>query len=436
MASYPIPPWLQSQNPAPFFLQGVNQGADIAAQQNASDRAAATMQMQRAQMEQQQRMEAFNAAQKAVQLQMSVDEQRRQRELDQARLVGITQENQAKAQEMAGRMRFQQEFGKRVAAGVDPSQALFQTLPFAPLSISAPLLAAQARNAEAEKRMLLSSALQVERNTGEKVVGQDLTVDEAARQRANAKNAALKLSAPIRTAESLIGDMETLLGRKMTDEEKALNRSVLTTNGNRAPVLDPATRSQLNVAEYAVDATERLLNEIKKHPEVKFGPGIFTFNQKTGEWIGADPETSKIAQLYNILYAGQAFAKGGKALTGTEIQTIRSEIGQPTNVNFVSQLETARGQYISNLGKGIRDLQDRHFDVFPTYRDHLKRLEEQFNAAAKGDANVTGEYAAPRGFVQGQATGRVSVISPSGKSGTIPASQLDEALKKGFRRGQ
>lgn len=164
------------------------------------------------------------------------------------------------------------------------------------------------------------------------------------------------------------------------------------------------------MAEYASDATQKLVDEIAKHPDVKFGPGVFTFDVKKGEWVGGDPEASKILQLYNTLYAGQAFAQGGKTLTPTEVENVKNQIGNPTQSNFVDKLKTAQLGYLENLGLSVRTMQDKGFTAFPAYQDWSKRLQTQYeDGLKKNKLTPSGAFAAPLSFGGSQTNAPTSV---------------------------
>lgn len=210
--------------------------------------------------------------------------------------------------------------------------------------------------------------------------------------------AAKRLDPPeVRKALRTIDAMERLSGRQWTPDEKDETFVVFSTSGTKAPTLSSDAASKINVAEYASDAAAKLRDEIAAHPEVKFGPGVFKFNKALGEWTSSDPEASRIAQLYTTLYAGQAFAQGGKAVTGHEAKLISEQIGDPTQTNFPQKLATAHQQYVENLGKSVRDLQDRKFDVFPTMKDYVGRLANQYETMTqKYGIKPSENFAAPR----------------------------------------
>ena len=234
-----------------------------------------------------------------------------------------------------------------------------------------------------QNRMLLQGAQRLENSTGLPVLDESgMAIDPAKKAAAlefSNKQAKYKMTAPqLRAAEQEIANMELETGKTFSPEERAQAINVLATYGNKNPTLEADTRSKLNVAEYAVSSASQLLDEVTNNPKVKYGPGRFKLDQKTGEWLGGDPEASKIGQLYNTLFAKQAFTQGGKQLTATEIEQIKAQIGNPSDANFVSKLKTALGQYTQDLGRNVRDLQSRHLDLFPGYRDEISRWVNQY----------------------------------------------------------
>lgn len=109
MADYQLPPWLGPVNPAPYFQQGVSQGASIAESQNRTELAIAEMTMRRE--AQQRAQDAQNLAAMRTVQDMQIAKQRQ----DEA------------ARQAAIRWQGQQEYGSLVSQGMSPDEAFART---------------------------------------------------------------------------------------------------------------------------------------------------------------------------------------------------------------------------------------------------------------------------------------------------------------------
>lgn len=141
-----IPPWLQPINPVPYFLQGVQQGENIAEKQNSAERAIQEMTLRR---EAQQRAREQQEAQMAMRQQQFALEQ---------------QASQVKARDAAMKYQWQRELGSRVEAGEDPMEAWVSTASkYAPERVPGAVLRQQDITQTAADRKAAADALAANR---------------------------------------------------------------------------------------------------------------------------------------------------------------------------------------------------------------------------------------------------------------------------------
>lgn len=404
----PTAPWLMPPNYLAAMQAGAGLGLQLRQQREAEINAAQRLRLAQDELlARTLREREENAARMALasqdnalrvaQMQRASEAANRDAMMERARL-GL-----ATGREMREQSLFNQEaqFAQAARAGVPASQLLR----FAPQDQIASILNQQQAKEVAgqvgRERAKLASLMSLQNQTGIDVVDPETgNVNPTNFQKALEKKQELNLlratPAAVKTSDAIIAAMEEETGEKLSEADKAKTQQMLLTSGNRTPTLDTDTRSRINVAEYGLSATDQLIKAIEQNPKVRFGPGLFRLDVATGKWTGNDPEAAKIAQLYSQLYAGQAFAQGGKALTKNEVQLIRDQIGDPTDATFLANLKQAERKYTQDLGLVTRQLQDRGFDSFPSYRKWLDRLSKQYEAGVKR-SGVSGSFAAPEG---------------------------------------
>lgn len=108
--------------------------------------------------------------------------------------------------------------------------------------------------------------------------------------------------------------------------------------------------------------------------------------------------------------------------------------------NEIGKLSTGSAASISELSVGAQQKWEKIHDKNLSIKDMLSLLEETNKAGKMRLQSVESQLSETKKNhresheAKSDSAGRVTVVSPTGKKGTIPASQLNDALKQGYKR--
>lgn len=197
--------------------------------------------------------------------------------------------------------------------------------------------------------------------------------------------------------------------------------------GTAGKPLDQGDREAISLLDQNRIIAQRLKNDFTPEENKQF-VGIIRNPIQRGEQFLRDPnspEAKKYAKWQTLVNEakGFAFAEGGKNLTETEKKITWGHL--PTGTEF------SVADYVSNLDRTLERTQgliDSRRGLATTPRGRLN--EQQAGSAVPGVAQPAAA-AAPQA-----AANRISVIAPDGKRYSVPAAQLSEAIKQGYKQAQ
>ena len=219
---------------------------------------------------------------------------------------------------------------------------------------------------------------------------------------------------------------------------KALNQSGITyTEAERLAALDASTRggvSGANAPQAVVKEIEtenksyQLLDDVTKRIDkfnAKYGQGafsdyvgpidapVFKFRSMAVDPAKANDADREARDLFrSVNFVVQQYRRGnfGTALTANETQAFQEIVAPNSNADYVEGLKTFKDNVKRAVGISVRD-----HKMSPNINITIK---ERF---LKDNPSV-------------EVVEKIEVIAPNGQRGLVPASKLEEALKRGYRR--
>jgi hypothetical protein len=162
--------------------------------------------------------------------------------------------------------------------------------------------------------------------------------------------------------------------------------------GGHAQAFPTTERDSLTFNTMTAQGLKALNDKVQavKDPDGMFGPLDFRTANVIGKFTGGQKDAREIAQQFEEVSKGRAFALGGKALTPTELQANLSQIGSPNDSDFKDRL----GTYNSRVVRDIRLQRDRlaqgPYRFTPEGNAALRELDQVLAQFERPDAPAPG----------------------------------------------
>ncbi len=212
-------------------------------------------------------------------------------------------------------------------------------------------------------------------------------------------------------------------------------------NGGKPMALPAAELKDISLQDQLVRSTSKVADIVDAYKDTFGLPNAA--KAWVGQYTGNDPRLIEVNQAFAQLKQGQASTIGGKAITPQEMKLVTDAIGTPNDANFRTKLPNYLKAQTELLAAKVDSAKQRGVQFNPNYRDLFKNewepnIQDSIQSLDRHGLKLAKQYqfggatAAPENAPAAEA--QVRVVSPDGVVGDLPASKLQEALKRGFKK--